>query len=296
MESSTVDLLNSELLRVLSPLRFAGHRSMASAQGRRLAGSRGASIEIADFRPYVQGDDIRFLDVHALARFDQPLLRLFMDQRAMPVHIFVDDTPSMRVGTGEKWLRACQLAAALGFVALNGEDRLSLHRLSAHHGKSLNQGLRSLAGTGCATRMLKWLNAPSESSGPIQPEFIAPCLGRSAFGASVVISDFLDDTDWRSMLQVLRAKGQDVIMLQVLSADELNPPLVGSMRLRDVEIGVIRSINASNVALYKRNLQGWMDSLRAAAQKMGASYMLCNTGEKTLRDLIGQMCRAGILT
>ncbi|MGC8552789.1 MAG: DUF58 domain-containing protein [Phycisphaerae bacterium] len=296
MKSSTIGLLDSQILRVLSPLRFAGHRSMAAAQGRRLAGSRGASLEIADFRPYVQGDDIRFLDVHALARFDQPLLRLFMDQRAMPVHIFVDDTPSMRVGAGEKWLRACQLAAALGFVALNGEDRLSLYKLSVHDGESLKKSLRSLAGTACTTRMLKWLNAPAESTGPIHPGFIGRCLGRAGFGASVVISDFLDDADWRGMLRGLRAKGQDVIMLQVLSAEELNPQLSGSMRLRDVEAGVMRSVNASDTTLYNRNIQRWMDLLRAAAQQMGASYWLSNTGQMTALDLIGLMRRAGFLT
>src|SRR5271165_1680705 len=120
-------LLTPELLRRLEQFQLlAARRAKSSAKGERRSRARGQSVEFADYRSYVAGDDFRYLDWNLYGRLDRLFLKLYEEERELPVRIFLDASESMTFGTPPKFDFARQVAAALGYVALCGFDRVSV--------------------------------------------------------------------------------------------------------------------------------------------------------------------------
>src|SRR5512140_2277370 len=120
-------LLTPELLRRLEQFQLlAARRAKSSAKGERRSRARGQSVEFADYRTYVPGDDFRYLDWNLYGRLDRLFLKLYEEERELPVAIFLDASESMTFGTPRKFDFARQVAAAVGYVALCGFDRVSV--------------------------------------------------------------------------------------------------------------------------------------------------------------------------
>src|SRR5690348_16959828 len=123
----TSALLTPELLRRLEQFQLlAARRAKSSAKGERRSRARGQSVEFADYRNYVHGDDFRYLDWNLYGRLERLFLKLYEEERELPVRIFLDASESMTFGTPRKFDFARQIAAALGYVALCGFDRVSV--------------------------------------------------------------------------------------------------------------------------------------------------------------------------
>src|SRR5438045_6813224 len=120
-------LLTPQLLRRLEQFQLlAARRAKSSAKGERRSRARGQSVEFADYRNYTHGDDFRYLDWNLYGRLERLFLKLYEEERELPVRIFLDASESMTFGTPIKFDFARQVAAALGYVALCGFDRVSV--------------------------------------------------------------------------------------------------------------------------------------------------------------------------
>src|SRR5438034_1942521 len=120
-------LLTPELLRRLEQFQLlAARRAKSSARGERRSRARGQSVEFADYRSYVPGDDFRYLDWNLYGRLERLFLKLYEEERELPVRIFLDASESMTFGEPRKFDFARQVAAAVGYVALSGFDRVSV--------------------------------------------------------------------------------------------------------------------------------------------------------------------------
>src|SRR5215212_1785805 len=93
-------------------------------KGERRSTRKGQSVEFADYRNYVKGDDLRFLDWNLFARLDRLFIRLFMEEEDLHFYVLIDNSLSMEFGSPSKLRYACQVAAALGFVGLVNMDRV----------------------------------------------------------------------------------------------------------------------------------------------------------------------------
>src|ERR1700759_2618938 len=120
-------LLTPELLRRLEQFQLlAARRAKSSAKGERRIKGGGQSDEFADYRNYVAGDDFRYLDWNLYGRLEWLFLKLYEEERELPVRIFLDASESMAFGEPRKFDFARQIAAAIGYVALCGFDRVSV--------------------------------------------------------------------------------------------------------------------------------------------------------------------------
>src|SRR5207237_10475839 len=120
-------LLSPQLLRQLEQFQLlAARRAKSSSKGERRSRSRGQSVEFADYRTYVHGDDFRYLDWNLYGRLERLFLKLYEEGRGLPVRIFLYASESMTVGEPRKFEFARQIAAAIGYVALSGFDRVSV--------------------------------------------------------------------------------------------------------------------------------------------------------------------------
>src|SRR3974377_287648 len=120
-------LLTPELCGRLEQFHLlAARRAKSSARGERRSKARGQSVEFADYRNYVPGDDFRYLDWNLYGRLDRLFLKLYEEERELPVRMFLDASESMTFGEPRKFDFARQVAAAIGYVALSGFDRVSI--------------------------------------------------------------------------------------------------------------------------------------------------------------------------
>src|SRR6476646_6133872 len=122
-----MSLLSADLLRRLEQFQLlAQRRAKSAAKGERRSKARGQSVEFADHRNYVAGDDFRYLDWNLFGRLDRLFLKLYEEERELPVTIFLDASESMTFGMPRQFDFARQVAAAVGYVALCGFDRVSV--------------------------------------------------------------------------------------------------------------------------------------------------------------------------
>src|SRR5579862_2399916 len=111
-------LARLERLELVSRKIFRGRM-----KGERRSKRKGQSVEFADFRSYVAGDDLRFIDWNTYARLDKLFLKMFLEEEDLHFYALIDASSSMDFGSPTKLEYAKQLAAALGFIGLTRGDR-----------------------------------------------------------------------------------------------------------------------------------------------------------------------------
>src|SRR6187401_2354522 len=122
-----MSLLSADLLRRLEQFQLiAARRAKSAAKGERRSRARGQSVEFADHRNYVPGDDFSYLDWNLYGRLDRLFLKLYEEERELPVRIFLDASESMSFGKPPKFDFARKVAAAVGYVGLCGFDRVTV--------------------------------------------------------------------------------------------------------------------------------------------------------------------------
>src|SRR6184192_143188 len=124
---SIEDLLSSELIAKLDPLDLSSKRVFfGKLKGERRSKKRGESVEFADHRPYVSGDDLRHIDWNIFARLDHLFLKLFLEEEDLALHIVIDASASADCGKPNKFLFMQRVAMALGYIGLVNLNRLTV--------------------------------------------------------------------------------------------------------------------------------------------------------------------------
>jgi uncharacterized protein (DUF58 family) len=266
-------LLTPEFLARLARLKLAIRRRFAgSSAGLRRSTRRGASAEFAEHRPYSTGDDVRRIDWNAYARLEELVLRLYVAEEDVALHLLLDTSRSMSLGTPPKLETAKRLAAALGYVALSGSDRVSVLGFAA----GLTQAFPPQRGKkqiGTLLRQLEGLSA--EGAGTDLARTIELFLSRRPRpGVVVVLSDFLDPAGFARPLDRLVAEKFEPVLLQVLDREELAPSPGGDLVLEDVERGEQIEVTLDEAAIraYRARLTAFFGSLADWAKKRGAHY------------------------
>src|SRR3984957_17958546 len=140
-------LLDPQFLARLEQLELVSRKIfLGRMKGERRSKRKGQSVEFADYRNYVIGDDLRFLDWNLYARLDRLFIRLFMEEEDLHFYILIDNSLSMDFGNPTKLHYAKQVAAALGFVGLRTLPGVLLGPFNARLSKSSGamRGRRSL--------------------------------------------------------------------------------------------------------------------------------------------------------
>ncbi len=253
------------LLLMRSPVR-------GGLKGGRRSVKRGQSVEFADYRDYSIGDDLRQLDWNVYARLEKLFVKLFVEEEDVTVTFLVDASASMAAGNPPKLLFAKRAAAALGYIGLASEDRVAVSVLD---GRSARRQ-PSLRGSGRVFRLLANLSAIAPTDGPTDLLAAARRAGAQLTGRGllVLISDLLDPNADR-VIRELAATSAELIVLHVLSPDELDPKLEGDVRLVDSETGdgVDVTIDLATIDAYKERLAGWQAGFADLAAKRRASYI-----------------------
>ena len=279
-----------ERLHLYSKRAFIGQ-----TKGERRSIKRGSSVEFADFRDYSLGDDLRYVDWRAYARLDKLFLKLFVEEEDLSVHLLIDSSQSMDFGQPiTKFDFARRAAAALGYVALSEQDRVSLSSFAAALGRPMPPQ-RGKAGLIPFFRHLEDRTVVGGGTrfGEALSQYAAQARNP---GIAIVFSDFFDDT-YEHGLKALLARRMQIVLLHVLDPEELNPTLTGDLRLVDSETGEHREVSMSPhvVAMYKAGVDAFCGGLRAMASRYGMEYVQATTAVPMETVILGYLRRSGLL-
>lgn len=292
-------LLSPDLLRRLEQLQLlAARRAKSAAKGERRSRARGQSVEFADYRTYVPGDDFRYLDWNLYGRLDRLFLKLYEEERELPVRIFLDASESMAFGTPRKFDFARQVAAAVGYVALCGFDRVSVQVFPESAEELAVRGaLRSVRGRRSALSFLQSLSQlNAQGAAQLNEALRRGALETRQAGVALIVSDFLDPAGYDTGISALVARGFQVDAVQVLAPEELNPATYGDLRMVDAETGDKRDVTFGRyrLAAYQRTVQNFCQRLREFCQKRGAHFFMASSDTPLEKLLLKQLREAEV--
>ncbi|WFB57440.1 DUF58 domain-containing protein [Paenibacillus sp. BR1-192] len=313
--SGGAHLLPPEWLPRLERLSLDAKRRVAGTlQGKRRSRRLGSSLEFADYRVYSPGDDVRRFDWGVYSRTGKAFVRQFMDEQELTVSLFVDCSASMGAvmssptepstadpeGTkgSPKWLLARQLAASIGYIALSSYDRLQV----ACYSGSINARLPIMRGKGSAHRLFSFLQgAETGGEGSLGAALAVPGALPRQPGMTWVFSDFWleggEEELFRS-LSLLSGTGQEVVLVHVLSREELEPKLSGDLRLVDSETMSGKEVAVTGKVLdaYKEELERYRTMLSRVCAERGMSYVLIPADMPLTDAMFGVLAGAGLVT
>jgi uncharacterized protein (DUF58 family) len=283
-------LLSPELLAQLERLELVTRKMFRGRlKGERRSRRKGQSVEFADFRNYVPGDDLRFIDWNLFARLEKLFLKLFLEEEDLHFYALIDASASMDFGEPTKLYYAKQLAASLGFVGLCRADRVKIESLGA----SRMQPGPVFRGRQSLWRLLAHVEsiAPGANS-PLGPALKDFCVRNSGKGILVLITDLMDKSGYESGLRFLLAQNLDVYLIHVLSPEELNPDVKGDLKLVDCEDNDMAEVTVSRPLLerYQRTLAAFIDGAREFCTRRGMTYLMTST-ETPVDQLVSKYLR-----
>jgi uncharacterized protein (DUF58 family) len=287
-------LFDAAFLAKLDRLALITKRAVpGELQGERRSPKRGASVEFADFKQYVAGDDFRQIDWNLYARMERFYLKLFVAEEELTVHLLVDTSRSMDWGDPNKLLYAKRAAGAMGYIALSNLDRITLTAFGQPRDTRMPPQ-RSKRG------VVPLFNFLTELQPGGATRFAEVCrrYAQTATnpGPLLLCSDLMDE-EWQAGLQALLARRFEITVLHTLAPQEVNPQLEGDVRLVDAEGGAPVDLTADLdlIQRYQRNLESWRDEIGEYCNARGISYVPIETSYPIEDLLLNLLRRRGIV-
>ena len=288
-------LIDAEIMRCLEQLSLASRRLATGRQrGERRSRRRGTSSDFADYRPYVSGDDLRYLDWKIYARLERLFLKLFLEEEDLRVNILLDCSTSMGFGEPTKLLYAKRLAAAVGYICLCRMDNLCCRGFT----DGLQDAFGPKRGKVNAAAYFDYLTHLAPGGGTAMGEalrrFATVTRGK---GIVIVVSDFLDFGGYEEALRLLFGRNFEVYVIHVLAPEERQPELKGDLRLVDSEFAVSTDISVGQnlLKLYERTFNTFCNGLKDYLTTRGGHYLMTTTDYPFDRLVLEVLCRRGLV-
>lgn len=246
----------------------------------------GHSVEFAQHRDYVRGDDIRHLDWKVWSKTDRFYIKQFEAETNLRAHVVVDVSESMhygadkhrRAGTLNKYDYACTAAACLAFLAVKQQDTMGMIAFDEDVRAMLPARGSQVHLDGIAQTL--HVSKPKHKTNPLK---ILKRVAESAHGRGMIIlfSDLLCDRDpLLKGLEMLRARRHDVMVFHIMDDDELNFPFAGTTRFEGME--ELPDLLCDPKSLrdgYMEALEEYLIEVRRGCSRMGVDYSLVKTSD-----------------
>jgi uncharacterized protein (DUF58 family) len=241
---------------------------------------RGFSVEFAEYRQYIAGDDISSIDWKVYARSDRYYVKKFEEDTNLDCHVLLDVSASMGYASQglSKLEYASMLAAALAYLMNRQRDAVGLTAFDERIVNMLPPGSRP----GHLHQVLLALARLTLGTGTnVAKPLQVLADGIAKRGMIVLISDLLDDPDAViDGIRPFRFRGTDVIVFHVLDRDELTFPFERATRFRDIEGSEeVMAVPAVVRAEYLAELNRTIERFRREFGSIGIDYRLLDTSE-----------------
>lgn len=259
-------MFNEDFFKKLNKINmYINFKLSGGTQGGRKSKAKGVSVEFSDYREYAPGDDFRRIDWNAYGRFDKFFIKVFMEEREGVFNFFIDKSKSMDYGKNNKKDTALKIVAALSYIALNNLDRVNI--------SAINDGTIENLKVGTGNRGFQKILRDLESINFDGTTDLSKSIKKRPLnlrGISIVVSDFLNNSGLESLeegLKYLAYKKQEIILVQVLCDEEINPNFNNEITLIDSETkeNIKLSVTPSLIKDYKEALKKYNESIEILA-------------------------------
>lgn len=289
--------LSPQFLKRLELLQLRSRRSfLGTRQGGHVSTKRGHGMEFSDYRQYELGDNPRHIDWGVYGRSDKLYVKRFQEEQEISVLVMLDNSASLFAGEAStsKWVFASNLALSIAYVTLMQQDTAVL---------SLSDGSTSpkLMGPRAIHTGASFLAKASPYHSPSVQEGLRRAVNRLRFpGVAILISDFLfEEGELMPVIKSILAKNFDCTFIQVLSPEDLEPPLHGESNIavdienkEEVQISITPEAQTQYSYLFSQHQQ----RVRALALANNIRF-ISTTSNRSLSDFIAQdISRSGLLS
>lgn len=248
---------------------------------------KGRGMAFSEVKNYQFGDDVRNIDWNVTARFNEPFVKVFEEERELSVFLLIDISGSSSFGTVERSKKELMLeiAAVLAFSAVTNNDKVGAIFVS----DQMEKYIPPKKGRSHALMILRELI-------DIKPKGKGTDLneGLKYFRNVVkkrsicfVISDFYDDNDFIDGLKIANNK-HDMVALRVFDPSEKELPNLGLIKMFDAEKNTVKWVNSSSSWVrnkYKRKYERFEEQLNSEFRKSGVDFATLATNGKYLAAL-----------
>lgn len=308
IETNVDALFDAAFLARLESLSILARRlAKGESRAERRSTRHGSSIEFAEYRPFVSGDDWRHIDWNAFARWRQLVLKLFVEEEDLHVHLLLDCTGSMEWGAPVKFDYARQVVAGLAYLTLAnldragvvpfGTDRYDLWRPSRGRHRFLLL-LRYLARCPVVAEA-----SPNAAQGAAAPRLEDAArrwvAGQPRRGMVIWVSDLwgADLQDAMRALDRLRYARHELAVIQVIDPGEADAGERGEYEIADRETGALRKviIDQRTRREYREKFESYQQSMRDYCRRHQIALIQADTRESVPDLLMGSLLQGGFV-
>jgi uncharacterized protein (DUF58 family) len=253
---------------------------------------KGRGMTFSEVRQYQYGDDVRNIDWNVTARYNEPFIKVFEEERELTMMLMVDVSGSELFGTVEQFKNevVTEIAATLAFSATQNNDKIGLILFSDEvelyippkKGRShVLRIIRELIEFDPKSRNTDFGNAL---------KFLSNVMKKKAI--VFVLSDFITD-DYQHTLKIVSGK-HDVTGIRVYDKGEESIPNLGVVQMQDEETGELMLVNTASKKVrlnYGKYYQERVDYFKDSFNKSGAGIINCRADESYVKKLLGYFKR-----
>ncbi|MEQ8422904.1 MAG: DUF58 domain-containing protein [Arenibacter algicola] len=255
---------------------------------------KGRGMTFSEVRQYQFGDDVRSIDWNVTARYNEPYVKVFEEERELTMMLMVDVSGSELFGTSNQFKKEIitEISATLAFSALQNNDKVGLLlftnevELYIPPKKGKSHALRIIR------ELLEFSPKSNETDLGTALKFLTNVMKKKAI--VFVLSDFITD----NYLQTLRITGKkhDLTGIRVFDEREETIPNLGMVQMQDAETGAIQLVNTQSKKVrmaYGKHYSERVAYFQETFTKSGCGVLSCRVDESYVKKLLGYFKRRG---
>jgi len=253
---------------------------------------KGRGMTFSEVRQYQFGDDIRSIDWNVTARYNEPYIKVFEEERELTMMLVVDISGSESFGTKQQFKRdiLTEISATLAFSAIQNNDKVGLLLFS----DEIELFIPPKKGKTHVLRIIRELiefKPKSRKTDLTQAlRYFSNVMKKKAI--VFILSDFID-TGYDSALKIV-GKKHDVTGIRVYDKLETELPKLGMVPMRDAESGQIKLVNTNSKSVrtnYRANYLKTVDYYEDSFTKSGSGVINTRIDESYVKKLLGYFKR-----
>lgn len=254
---------------------------------------KGRGMTFSEVRQYQFGDDVRNIDWNVTARYNEPFVKVFEEERELTLMLLVDISASEIFGTGAQFKNEIitEIAATLAFSALQNNDKIGIALFT----DQIELYIPPKKGKSHVLRIIRELIEfhPKSKKTNIEQalKFLSNVMKKKAI--AFVISDFITEENYESSLKIA-AKKHDLTGIRIYDQREEQIPKLGVVQTEDEETGETLLVNTNSKkvrAAYSKYYLEKVNFFQETFQKSGAGTMNCSVEESYVKKLMGYFKR-----
>lgn len=239
---------------------------------------KGKGMSFSEVREYQYGDDVRDIDWNVTARYTKPYVKVFEEERELTVMLLIDVSNSLDFGTVKQMKKdmVTEIAATLAFSAIQNNDKIGVIFFSDKIEKFIppKKGRKHILYI--IRELLDFKPESKRTDIKMAVEYLTNVIKKRC--TTFMLSDFIDDNDYRSALTIANRK-HDIVAIQVYDRRLSELPDVGLMKVRDAETGHEQWIDTSSVKLRNAHHAWWLERQQA----LNETFTKCNVDSVSVR-------------